>query len=147
MSQSKYIGEVLKCFNMEGCKSIGTPLDVHFKLVKLKDEEYKVVKAEMQDVPYKTAVGSLMYAMVATRPDLAFLMNVVSQHMVKSGPMHWIVVKRTMWYLQGTLEAKLVFGGKSIALVGFCDAGWAGDASNGRSTTGYMFKLGDGTVS
>ena len=147
MSQSKYVEEVLKRFNMEGCKSIGTPLDVKQKMSKLTDEEFEAVKEEMQDVPYKAAVGSLMYAMVATRADLAFPMSVVSQYMAKSGPMHWAVVKRIMRYLQGTLELKLVLGGKSLALVGFCDADWAGDASDRRSTTGYVFMLGGGAIS
>jgi hypothetical protein len=101
----------------------------------------------MQDVPYKAAVGSLMYVMVATRPDLAFAMSVVSQHMAKCGPKHWAAVKRVMRYLQGSLDAKLVLGGKSLALVGFCDADWAGDATDRRSTTGYVFMLGGGAIS
>jgi transposase InsO family protein len=147
MSQSKYIEGVLKRFNMEGCKSVGTPLDVKEKMPKLTDEEYEGVKAEMQDVPYKAAVGSLMYVMVATRPDLAFAMSVVSQHMAKCGPKHWAAVKRVMRYLQGSLDAKLVLGGKSLALVGFCDADWAGDATDRRSTTGYVFMLGGGAIS
>ena len=67
-------------------------------MAKLTDEEYKGVKAEMQDVPFKTAMGILMYAMVATRPDLAFAMSVVSQHMAKSGPKHLAAVKRIMRY-------------------------------------------------
>jgi transposase InsO family protein len=147
MSQSKYIKEVLKRFNMEECKAIGTPLDVNSKLEKLTDEQYETVKVEMEDVPYKAAVGSLMYAMVATRADLAFPMSVVSQHMAKSGPKHWTAIKRIMRYLQGTLEAKLVLGGKSLALVGFCDADWAGDVTDRRSTSGYVFMLGDGAIS
>ena len=147
MCQSKFVAQVLKRFNMEGCKPVGTPLDVSHKMVKLSTEEFEKVRVEMQDVPYKEAVGSLMYAMVATRPDLAFPMSVVSQHMAKSGPLHWAGVKRIMRYLQGTLEAKLVLGGKSLALKGYCDADWAGDASDRRSTTGYVFMLGDGAIS
>jgi len=101
----------------------------------------------MQDVPYKAVVGSLMYAMVATRADLAFPMSVLSQHMSKSGPKHWTAVKRVMRYLQGTLQTKLVLGGKSLVLVGFCDANCAGDTSDRRSTTSYVFMLGDNAIS
>ncbi len=58
MSQSNYIEEVLKHFNMEGCKSIRTPFNVHLKLEILADEEYKHVKGEMQNKPYKEAERS-----------------------------------------------------------------------------------------
>ena len=63
MSQHKYLEEILKRFNMEECKAIGTPLDTHVKLAKLTDEEFEEVRADMQGVPYKAAVGCLMYAM------------------------------------------------------------------------------------
>jgi len=100
MSQNKYIEEVLKCFNMEGCKPIGTAFVVHLKLVKLTDEEYEGVKAKMQDLPYKEVVVSLMYSIVATRADLAYPMSVVvNQHMAKSGPKHWVKVKGIILYL------------------------------------------------
>ena len=107
MSQHKYLEEILKRFNMEECKAIGTPLDTHVKLAKLTDEEFEEVRADMQGVPYKAAVGCLMYATVATRPDLAFPVSVVSQHMSKYGRMHWVAKKRVMRYLQGTLGLKL----------------------------------------
>lgn len=88
MSQIKYIEEILKRFNMEECKPIGTPLEANLKLMKLMDEEFIQVKGEMQSIPYKAAIGSLMYTMVATRVDLTYVVSVVSQHMSKAGPMH-----------------------------------------------------------
>jgi len=77
-------------------------------LVKLKHQEYESVKAEMEDVRDKAVVGSLMYVVVATKVDLAFLLSVVSRYMAKSGPMRWVVVKTIMQYLQSTLRAKTV---------------------------------------
>ncbi len=56
---------MLKRFNMEECKPIGTPLDVNSKLLKLTEEEFQGIQEEMQGIPYKAAVGSLMYAMWA----------------------------------------------------------------------------------
>jgi hypothetical protein len=70
MSQNKYIEKVLKRFNMEECKPIGTPLYVNSKLLKLTKEEFQGIQEEMQGIPYKAVAGSLMYAMVDTRPDL-----------------------------------------------------------------------------
>jgi len=104
MSQSKFIEEVLKCFNMEECKPIGTPLDVNSKLLKLMEEKFQGIQEEIQGIPYKAAMGSLMYAMVGTRPDLAFLVSMVSQFMSRAGPSHWMAVKRIMRYLKGTLD-------------------------------------------
>ena len=60
MSQRKYIEGVLKRFNMEDCKPIGTPLESNLKLMKLTDEEYAEVEHQMQDIPYKAAIGSLI---------------------------------------------------------------------------------------
>jgi hypothetical protein len=147
MHQGSYIEGVLKRFGMEDCKPVGTPLDPKAALVKLTDEEYDQHSQEMQGIPYKACVGSLMYAMVATRADLAFAVSVVSQFMSKPGPMHWAAVKRIMRYLKGTSDMKLHLGGKGIAMKGYCDADWGGDADGRRSTTGYVFFVGDGAVS
>jgi hypothetical protein len=57
---------------MEECKPIGTLLDVNSKLLKLTEEEFQGIQEEMQGIPYRAAVGSLMYAMVGTWPDLPF---------------------------------------------------------------------------
>jgi transposase InsO family protein len=147
MSQGKYVMDVLKRFGMEDCKPVATPLDANSKLVKLSEEEYAMEAKSMAEVPYKQAVGSLMYAMIATRPDLAYPISVVSQHMARPGSMHWMTVKRIMRYLRGTSDVKLCLGGKDIVLSGYCDADYAGDTSDRRSTTGYMFKVGSGAVS
>ena len=139
--------EVLERFGMQDCKPIGTPLDTKVKLVKLSNEEYDVDIARMASVPYKSPVGSLMYAMVATRPDLAFAISSVSQHMATPSWSYWMAVKRIMRYLKGTVHMRLQLGGQNIKLVGYCDADWAGDVNDRRSTTGYAFIFGDGVVS
>ena len=146
MCQSKYIRDVLKRFAMDDCKSIGTPLDVNSKLLKLTDEEYVAEAQSMVEVPYKQAVGSLTYAMIGTRHHLAFPISVVSQHMAKSGSKHWAAVKRIMRYLKGTCDVKLCLEGHNIVLSGYSDADYAGDTNDRRSTTGYMFKVGTGAV-
>ena len=69
MSQCKYVLDVLKRFGMEDCKPIATLFDVNSKPVKLTEEEYAEEAQSMSEAPQKQAVGSLMYAMIATRPD------------------------------------------------------------------------------
>ena len=116
------------------------------KLMKITDEEYALEAQAMSDVPYKEAVGSLIYAMIGTRPDLAYPISVVSQHMARPGSNHWIAVKRIMRYLKGTHDVKLCLGGHDIVLRGYCNADYAGDTNDRRSTTGYMFMVGSGAV-
>jgi len=70
-------------------------------------------------VPYKARIGSLMYAMVATRDDIVFEVNSVSKFMLKAGPPHWMAMKHIMRYLKGTLDFELCFKDKNIALRGF----------------------------
>ena len=130
MNQKSYIEEILKRFNLEECKPVGTPFDVNSKLLKLSDEEFMNVQRERKGVPYKAGVRSLIYAMVATRADIAFAVSKVSQFMSKANPPHWKAVKYMMRYLKGTLDFKLCLGGKVIVLRDFCDVDWVGDANN-----------------
>jgi hypothetical protein len=133
MNQIGYLKEFFKRFRMEDCKAIGVPFDPKTKLKKNVNKDDKMVK-----VGYQQVVGSLMYAMLCTRPDLAYPISVANP-----GLEHWIAVKRIFRYLQGTLQFKLRFGGLSPQdVVGYCDADWAGDLEDRRSTTGFVFMMG-----
>ena len=103
LSQETYIGKILQRFNMDGGKAIGTPLPPHLKLSSMDSSpQSDKNKAEMTKIPYASAVGSLMYAMIATRPDIAFAIGVVSRYMANPGKKHWEAVKGVMRYLKGT---------------------------------------------
>ena len=104
MNQKSYIKDILRCFNMEKCKPVGTPFDVNSKLLRLSDEGFMNVQRKMEVVLYKAGIGSLMYAMVSKRADIAFAVSMVSQFMSKAGLQHWMAVKRIMRYLKGTLD-------------------------------------------
>ncbi|KAH9326376.1 hypothetical protein KI387_006554, partial [Taxus chinensis] len=71
LSQEEYIKKVLDRFNMQDAKPVGTPLAGHFKLSKEQCPKTEQERNQMSKVPYSSAVGSLMYAMVCTRPDIA----------------------------------------------------------------------------
>jgi hypothetical protein len=106
----------------------------------------------MSHVPYAIAVGSLMYAMVCTRPDIAHAVGVLSRYMSKLGKEHWIVVKRVFKYLRGTTSYGLCYQGRPgldrvVDIHGFADAYWAGDLDRRRSTSGYVFNLFGGAIS
>ena len=72
LTQNRYIGQDLKTFRMEFCKPVITPTNSQFKIRSLTEKEWMVEAKVMDSVPYASAVGSLMYAMVGSRPNLAF---------------------------------------------------------------------------
>ena len=97
----------------------------------------------MKSVPYFSVVGSLMYAIVCTRPNLAYAVSVVSKFMSNHGKAHSEAVKRIMRYLKGTNSVCLVYenGNVSSGLVGFTDSDHGGDLMKRRSLTYYIFTL------
>jgi hypothetical protein len=101
----------------------------------------------MKNVPYQSAIGSLMYAMLGTRPDIAYAVGAVSQYCSNPGRGHWTAVKRILRYLKGTMNFSLEYKGTNEQLIGYSDADWAGNIDDRRSTTGYVFLVADGAVS
>ncbi|GJW81958.1 retrotransposon protein, putative, ty1-copia subclass [Tanacetum coccineum] len=96
----------------------------------------------MSKVPYANAVGSLMYLMVCTRPDIAYAVSVVSRYLANPGKNHWEAVKWILKYLRGTANVSLLYGtdrGNHVDVTGFVDSDYAKDPDKGRSITGYAF--------
>ncbi len=97
---------------------------------------------------YQSMVGSLLYAAMATRPDIAQAVSVVSKFNANPNAAHLMAVKRILRYLKGTLNLALKYErSDSGTLIGYSDADWAGDQDDRRSTTGNVFLLGGGAVS
>ena len=88
LSQIEYIEKVLKRFNMERGKALSTPLPPYVKLSQNDCPKSDEEKVDMAKVPYSFVVGSLMYAMIATRPNIAFAVGVVSRYMSNHGRKH-----------------------------------------------------------
>jgi len=140
LSQGKYVGQVLEKFGMAECNPIGTPLEVGLQLVKAGESD--------DALPYRKAVGSLMYLMVWTRPDLAFAIGKLSRFVSCYGEEHWAAIKRVLRYVKGSMDKGLVFDkNSSCFLQGYSDADWAGDHETQRSTTGFTFVFGGAVVS
>ncbi|WOH01606.1 hypothetical protein DCAR_0520990 [Daucus carota subsp. sativus] len=147
LSQKEYVERVIKRFNMKNAKPVGTPLSNHFKLSKKSCPSTEKEKKMMKDVPYSSAVGSLMYAMVCTRPDIAHAVGVVSRYLSNPGREHWEAVKWILRYLKGTSKLCLCYGGAKPILEGYTDADMAGDLDSRKSTSSYIFTLAGGAVS
>ena len=147
LSQDKYIDKVLSRFNMQNAKVVSTPLGVHFRLSKEQSPKTEEERAYMAKVPYASAIGSLMYVMVCTRPDIAQAVGAVSRYMNNPGKLHWEAVKWILRYLRGTTSKALCFKGGDTILTGYVDADLAGNVDIRRSTTGYVYTLGGTAVS
>lgn len=89
LSQGKYLEKVLKTFGMSDARPVVTPTASHFKLRRLSEEEKKLEAIHMENIPYARAVGSLMYAVVGSRPDLGFAVCLLSRFMTEPGRDHW----------------------------------------------------------
>lgn len=94
INQKNYIRRIIKKFNMDDAKTVSTPADTHVHLSSDSSNETKI------KVPYREAVGSLMFAAIVTRPDIAFAVGVVSRHLDRHDATHWGAVKRILRYLK-----------------------------------------------
>jgi hypothetical protein len=102
--------------------------------------------AKMKSIPYREAVGSLMYAAMGTRPDIAFATSTVAQFCENPGWVHWEAVKRIYKYLLGTKKLELTYGGEQRGLVGYVDADGASQEHR-RAISGYVFMIDGGAIS
>jgi len=137
LSQSAYIKKVLNKFNMEECKPVSTPLPskLNYELLN-SDEKY--------DAPCRNLIGSLMYLMLCTRPDLATSVNILSRYTNKNNIELWQCLKRILRYLKGNIDMKLIFKKNfdfEHIFVGYVDSDWGGNENDRKSTTGYLFKM------
>ncbi|PKI64685.1 hypothetical protein CRG98_014901 [Punica granatum] len=147
LSQEKYIEKILDRFNMGNAKLVSSPLASHFKLSSKQCPTSEKEKEEMKKVPYSSAVGSLMYAMVCTRPDIAHSIGVVSCFLSNPGKKHWNAVKWILSYLRGTFKVCLHFGTGKPELVGYTNADMAGDIDSRKFTSGYLMTFAGGAIS
>ena len=97
---------------------------------------------------YQSAIGSLMYLSVCTRPDITYIVSNLARFSSKPTTDHWNAVKRVMRYLRGTTDLGIHYSSEcSNELVGYSNADWGGDENDRKSTSGYVFKLSSGAVS
>ena len=122
------------------------PLDPNTSLTKTQSPSTLADITKMKNIPYREAVGSLMYASMGTRPDITFAVSTVAQFLENPGAMHWEAVKRIFRYLKGTRNLRLVYGNENQDLQGFVDADGASQ-DHRRAITGWVFMVDGGAVS
>ena len=132
---------------MQDCKPISTPLPINFKLSLSMSPSNEEERMEMSRVPYASIVGSLMFAMICTRPDIAQAVGAASRYIASPGREHWNTIKRILRYIKGTSDAALCYGGSEFTVRGYVDSDFAGDLEKRKSTTSYMFIIIRGVMS
>ncbi|CAI7881088.1 unnamed protein product [Closterium sp. NIES-54] len=145
LTQSHMVQQVLQRFNFTYSSPQATPLSTRHSLSALPSDE-----SVEPSGPYPELVGCLMYLMTCTRPDLAYPLSILARYVApgRHRPEHMAAAKRVLRYLCSTLGLGLVLGGRSpVVLTGHADASWADDQATQRSSQGYTFSLGSGSVS
>ncbi|CAI7829205.1 unnamed protein product, partial [Closterium sp. NIES-54] len=145
LTQSHMVQQVLQRFDFTYSSPQATPLSTRHSLSALPSDE-----SVEPSGPYPELVGCLMYLMTCTRPDLAYPLSILARYVApgRHRPEHMAAAKRVLRYLCGTSGLGLVLGGRSpVVLTGHADASWVDDLATQRSSQGYTFSLGSGSVS
>lgn len=108
-------------------KRVKIPLAAHFILSKTQCPINQIEVVKMEKYPYANLIGSLMFVMICTRPDLAYAMSLLSRYMYNLGYEHWLALKHVVNYIANTLDVGLVYKNWTGEwnLVGFVDANFA----------------------
>lgn len=139
INQTDYIDKILKRFNMTDCNPIATPMEVRLGLESVSDQPTQQL--------YRGLLGSLMYLMLGTRPDICFAIGYLSRFQELATDAHYKCLKRVLRYVKGSKHLALVYRRcDAPILLGWVDADWANCTDTRRSTSGFMFKVFGNTV-
>ena len=154
IGQSAYVTALLERHGMSDCKPCSTPTAKDFiaTVAKQSAADNAAAKASDTDIrDYQAVIGGLMFAMICTRPDIAYAVNSLAQFASNPLPVHIQALKRVLRYLRGSIHRRIIYTGTDAPdaqpeLVGYSDASWGGGAGC-RSVTGYAFMLAGGVIS
>ncbi|XP_042065599.1 secreted RxLR effector protein 161-like [Salvia splendens] len=143
LHQEPYVYKILKKFNMFDAKPASVPLAAHFMLSKDLCPKTKFDIDAMKKIPYANAIGSVMYQMVSTRPDIAYAVSCLSRYMANPGLVHWEALKWLLRYLKHTTKYGLCYSkcDDGVSPTGFVDSNYANDMDKRKSTISYMFTV------
>ena len=123
LSQSTYLDKILKKFNMDQSKKGFLPVLQGVQLSTAQCPTMAEDREKMSVIPYASAIGSIMYAMLCTRPDVNLAVSLVGRYQSNPGMEHWTAVKNILKYLKRTKDMFLVYGGdEELVVKGYVDA-------------------------
>ena len=141
LGQAQYAAKFLERYGIHESRPVATPMECQLSAQDVNGDWFDATL-------YRQAIGSLMYLMVGTRPDIIYALGQLSQYVQCPTEALWNGVKRVLRYVNGTRELVILFDGTTdLWPVGFCDSDWAGDQVDRKSTSGYVFVVGSGAVS
>ncbi|KAA0040367.1 gag/pol protein [Cucumis melo var. makuwa] len=146
LSQATYIDKMLVRYSMQNSKKDLLPFRHGVHLSKEQCPKTPQEIEDMRRILYASAVGSLMYDMLYTRPDICYAVGIVSRYLFNPGLDHWTAVKIILKYLRRTRDYMLVYGGKDLILTGYTDSDFQTDKDSRKSTSGSVFTLNRGAV-
>ena len=155
LCQSQYARAIVKRCGMADSKPMSTPMAPNPRLTREDpDENTTILEMDINGcrVSYSSIVGSLMYAAMGTRPDLAYTVGVLGRYSSSPKRCHWTAAKRALRYLNSTADMVLRFDGKDLSMDmdfkfhGFSDSDWSGDPDSSKSTSGYVFMTARGAI-
>ncbi len=131
----------MSCFNFINSHPISTPVPANFKLPQLD-------APEIDTCQYQSHIGSIMYVMLGTRPDIAYAVGALSQFSANPGKRHLEAINHVLRYLNVTKDYKIIYDGNSTKddFVTYCDSDWAGDSCDHQLISGYVFKIAGATI-
>ncbi|CAA0832574.1 cysteine-rich RLK (RECEPTOR-like protein kinase) 8, partial [Striga hermonthica] len=147
LSQAAYIDTVIARFSMQNSKKGLLPFQHGVPLSKDMCPKTQKEIEEMAKVPYASAVGSLMYAMLCMRPDICYAVGMVARYQSNPGQGHWTAVKHILKYLKRTRDYMLIYQSDSLTPLGYTDSDFQADRDKRKSTSGYVFMMGGGAIS
>ena len=135
LTQAHYTKKILTKYGMIDSRSRATPCEA----------KPEIFNGDPQplDVKYREVVGSLIYLMTCTRPDISWTVTRLSQKLENPGPVEWVMLKHVLRYLKGSMNNGLLYvkTDHGLSLIGYSDSDWASCSEDRRSTTGYYFSL------
>jgi len=150
LSQKQYILNMLERYGFNSCTPVSTPMNPGTTLSHSDCPSTPGEVEEMRTVPYISAVGSLIYLAISTRPDISYTVGVLARYNTNPGRAHWAAVKHLFRYLKGSMDYRLSLSPDSTTsqlFVGYSDADHGGDKDSGKSTGAYVVKMGTGAIS
>ncbi|KAL9230892.1 hypothetical protein vseg_006185 [Gypsophila vaccaria] len=148
LSQEDYIDKILDRFSMTNSKRGYLPAVHGVNLSKTQSPKTPEETERMSRISYTSAIGSIMYAMMCTRPDVAYALSMVSRYQGNLGESHWVAVKNILKYLRRTKDWVLVYGGDDeLCAKGYTDASFQTDRDDSKSQSGFVFTLNGAAIS
>uniref|UniRef100_A0A2N9H5D4 Reverse transcriptase Ty1/copia-type domain-containing protein n=1 Tax=Fagus sylvatica TaxID=28930 RepID=A0A2N9H5D4_FAGSY len=148
----KYLASVFKMKDLNEADTIlGIKVKRHSEGYALCQNHYieklRILEGQLHSSSFASAIGSMMYAMHCTRPDIAFAVNRLSRYTSNPSAEHWKAIARVLGYLKKTKDLGLYYSGYPAMLEGYSDANWVTSVGDNKSTSGWIFTLGGGAIS